>query len=768
MIIHRYKFIFIIAILICSSYVSPLVQVSAVVPTATFGYTIQKLTGSSYWKQITAGQTYLDNQDDGFTGAIALPFTFKYFEHSPSAFFICANGFIALDPAFNDCEYANEHIPLDVQPNDMIAAFWDDLVIRDPNDGSTIDGQVLVQHFTAEAIPYTVIEWRDATYLGTQDLLTFQIVLYSNGNIDLNYKTVQGDATQSTVGIEDRDGVDGIEALYKGVGFAGAIVPDLTLRFTYPTTSEHRVKAMPLFQSGLVSVKTDTRYVDFSIEVVNTGTVADTYTISRQLNAGENWALMFLNTDRTTFISNTGVIQAGDSGQIIARLTAPAGTLNVGQYSKQYIIFTSTDTTKSSRVLVLGAIPSSFVQMFSDYEQKINLDVVTQSDHFAKLASNSYDHAKSLAVSQIYPNDFWYLTAWRQENNIKFIRAHATSDIPPVVSSLTNNVSLSPVIRDTDPAVDVTQYSKSIAGITFIRDEESTTDGKHRYNVLFSRIGDGGSLLTPTPLNLTQNNLWWDGITSGVPYYYEPHITSIENRYVLSWVTNFVDEETTNSYAQITIAAYDENGAQVTAPYSVVESSAAIAYFSPQIARFDDSKIFLTYFSHEPEAVGDKYKLWLKILDGNGRNPSAAKLIDATHGDSLDMVKIGDKMFMAWSNNLTDRISHVFINSDGTLSTAIQDLESPDGRRMDTVSVTYAYPPNNTNPGAILTWENPQADRLYYAMINPAGYVTPPMIFREAQGFGEMRVVRSGAAGASIAPLPFPLMWYLELPFIQK
>ncbi len=123
---------------------------------------------------------------------------------------------------------------------------------------------------------------------------------------------------------------------------------------------------------------------------------------------------------------------------------------------------------------------------------------------------------------------------------------------------------------------------------------------------------------------------------------------------------------------------------------------------------------------------------------------------------------------MAWSNNLTDRISHVFINSDGTLSTAIQDLESPDGRRMDTVSVTYAYPPNNTNPGAILTWENPQADRLYYAMINPAGYVTPPMIFREAQGFGEMRVVRSGAAGASIAPLPFPLMWYLELPFIQK
>ena len=162
----------------------------------------------------------------------------------------------------------------------------------------------------------------------------------------------------------------------------------------------------------------------------------------------------------------------------------------------------------------------------------------------------------------------------------------------------------------------------------------------------------------------------------------------------------------------------------------------------------------------------NKYKLWLVILDGDGKKLTEPKRIAYTNGDALDMVKIGNTMFMAWSNNFTDRISYVFLDEDGNPLMSVADMASPDGRRMDTVSVTYAYPPDNLSPTAILTWENPQADRLYYAMIDINGTVTPPMIYRQA--YGDLPVVHSGAAGASIAPLPYPLIWYINLPYVRK
>ena len=274
---YRLTILFIFILFGLSTFAFPQPRAAASTPTATFGYTIEKFESQTYWKDISTSGTDvpLSASDDGVSASISLPFAFKYFEHTPTSLIVCSNGFISLDPTFADCAFANEHIPLDVLPNDIIAVFWDDLIVGESNSG-----KVLVQNFGSVPNRYVVIEWFEVTRLGSDDLLTFQIVLYENGGIDLNYQVVNGDATQNTVGIEDRDGVDGIEAFYRGSGFAGGIVPNLTLRFTYPTDT-YRVKAMPIFQSSFIQVKPDSRFAEFPLTIVNTSSsLSDSYNIS--------------------------------------------------------------------------------------------------------------------------------------------------------------------------------------------------------------------------------------------------------------------------------------------------------------------------------------------------------------------------------------------------------------------------------------------------------------------------------------------------------
>ena len=53
--------------------------------------------------------------------------------------------------------------------------------------------------------------------------LTFQAVLYQDGDILLQYETLEAGATMDscTVGIEDQDGVDGLQYLFNASGLSG-------------------------------------------------------------------------------------------------------------------------------------------------------------------------------------------------------------------------------------------------------------------------------------------------------------------------------------------------------------------------------------------------------------------------------------------------------------------------------------------------------------------------------------------------------------------
>jgi len=142
---------------------------------------------------------------------VTLPFTFVYYGQSFQKATVCSNGWIAMGSTYNT-EYRNWTIPGAGGPENLIAAFWDDL-----NLGS--GGKILTRYDSASH--RFVIEWsHTVNEPGSQE--TFEIILYDpafnqtpsgDGPIVFQYATVNntdsGD-NYSTVGIENDHHTDGL------------------------------------------------------------------------------------------------------------------------------------------------------------------------------------------------------------------------------------------------------------------------------------------------------------------------------------------------------------------------------------------------------------------------------------------------------------------------------------------------------------------------------------------------------------------------------
>jgi len=146
----------------------------------------------------------LPDEDDETFGPFDLGFTFTYYGEEYDQVRICSNGWITF--ADSDDDEANNHpIPSVLTPNNLVAAFWDDLA---PNTHGTVFywADTVNQRFVVEW--YQVAHWNRPN-----DLESFEVVLTPNGEILLQYALVS-DSEGCTVGIENQAGDDGLEVLY--------------------------------------------------------------------------------------------------------------------------------------------------------------------------------------------------------------------------------------------------------------------------------------------------------------------------------------------------------------------------------------------------------------------------------------------------------------------------------------------------------------------------------------------------------------------------
>ena len=154
------------------------------------------------WYDITGTGTPLNLGDDEYA-QVFLPWTFSFYGVSKSSMKISSNGYLTFGTDGSD--YSNDPIPDTTDPNDLIAAFWDDL---NPSSG----GQVYYYYDSEEDV--FIVEWYQVPHYGGTGTYTFEAILYPSGDIKYQYLSMSGILTSATIGIEDATGTVGLQVVY--------------------------------------------------------------------------------------------------------------------------------------------------------------------------------------------------------------------------------------------------------------------------------------------------------------------------------------------------------------------------------------------------------------------------------------------------------------------------------------------------------------------------------------------------------------------------
>ncbi len=158
------------------------------------------------------------NLDDPTSASIPLPIPFSFFGSPKTSFRVNVNGFIVFNQALSSGFSSNAQIPSTSSPNDMIAAWWDDL-----HTGPTGSVQYDVAPNGELVIQWTGVEHGSGNQSG--ELATFQIALHPSpdNQIELYYDraTFATGSTPwtATIGVENAGGTIGLNPT--GVGSPG-------------------------------------------------------------------------------------------------------------------------------------------------------------------------------------------------------------------------------------------------------------------------------------------------------------------------------------------------------------------------------------------------------------------------------------------------------------------------------------------------------------------------------------------------------------------
>ncbi|MCK5759788.1 MAG: choice-of-anchor D domain-containing protein, partial [Candidatus Delongbacteria bacterium] len=189
----------------------------------TFGYKwidSNEPGGPAYnWEDISGTGT-----DIGFTGMdqnvadIPIGFDFNFYGNTYNTVNVCTNGWISFTST--STAYTNTTIPIVADPNNMIAAFWDDL------DPSSSTGAVY--YYSDTANNRFIVSWEQIEDYSSTTPNTFQIILYESGKILFQYDDMQGDKLGCTIGLENIDASDGLLVKYNSAYIADSLAVQLS------------------------------------------------------------------------------------------------------------------------------------------------------------------------------------------------------------------------------------------------------------------------------------------------------------------------------------------------------------------------------------------------------------------------------------------------------------------------------------------------------------------------------------------------------------
>lgn len=157
------------------------------------------------WNDISGVGTNLELGGLDSYVTVDLPFPFVFYGQVKNEMKISTNGYLTF--GIDGTDYSNDIIPGSLQPDDLIAAFWDDLrSTSESNAYSWFD-----EENEKYVIQYT--NWQ-VNISGGEGDMNFQVHLYANGDIYFYYQNMDGRLTSATVGIENSDHTEGTLVVY--------------------------------------------------------------------------------------------------------------------------------------------------------------------------------------------------------------------------------------------------------------------------------------------------------------------------------------------------------------------------------------------------------------------------------------------------------------------------------------------------------------------------------------------------------------------------
>lgn len=711
-----------------------------------YGYTWNDEVTFSWIDATTGINTGLQG-DDQYTGLIDIGFPFQYYENTYPNVSLTTNGLLIFEQGAY--YFSNRGIPNPAPPNNYISPFWDDLCV---NMGGYNFGSVFYKQGGIAPNRYFVAEWYQISLLGTNDLITFEVIIHENGDIVMQYLSLSGILSSATVGIEDKTGMDGLQYLYNNYGLENG----LAIRYYRPGPTA-RVKIYPLYQGHFTYAN---QLNTFQVPIINIGDLGpDTY----DLEASSSWPIWLFAEDGMTLLTDTdgdsiidtGPVDGGSTFTVIAKIQTP-NPANVGDNNPATITARSSlNSAKSKLVTLSAAIPAPFAQVYSDDSDGVmSLYMMKPSEQSLRKASVHDYYGREVSVAEAPNGNLAYL--WNRyrclgDNCDVYIEEieytildHSGNVISPVRKLVDHSGA---TISTYDMAAAVATTPDGRTGVLWARDLYNQNNHKYNYNIFFTILDVSGNIIYG-PTNLTNNNLWGSYSDNGIPQFYSPRISATgDNRFVLAWER--YSRETGGSLEDIYYAVRDSNNNPIRGVTKFTNDTPGNGqtYYGPTLSSLNNSRVFLAWC----QAINYYLDTAFAVLDSSGNIVKSATTLNSFTMGNIDATQLSDGHIMlagtSWGGANNPQIAYAIFDSSYNLTTGPTYLDNPAAAAGDAyVSITA-----DQDGRAILTWmdyDYSYRPNLYYALINGNGEViTQPMIFRTAKPYWGSSTIQTSFEG---------------------
>lgn len=680
-----------------------------------FGYTYDDAVAYS-WKDAVSGGTNTGlTSSNTITGAVALPFTFNFYENAYSSVYISAYGYLT----FTGGQYIGRQSPLLLadEPNNLVAPFWGPHLLN--NSGT--DARVFYKTSGSAPNRTFIVQWNKVR--DYENTYTFEAILHENGDIVFQYNTMNYQSSRSctAAGIEDSRASDGLISM----DFCGWQGSNDAVRFTRPPAGG-KMLVTPTHDGQFTAAGQTSTFI---VTITNTGSSgADCYDLAW---TGGSWQTTFINADTgaplvdtdASFNVDTGPVPAEGVFRVGVNIQAPP-LLNVGDSSKTYVTVSSTLPPYKSKTIDLSlAAPVPFSAAFAPMENNaVQLDYVEPGGSKTVRVSAESIYGYDPAAAESPSGNI--LTVWSESRCLSsscdvYVREtkYSVRDrAGNVVKGVSTLASLSAVTNDTyDYYPAVAAAPNGTFGVAWMR--RIYTNSGANYNIYFQRLSEAGAL-QGAPVKVTSvtsyNSVWM----------YNPAIGVSGSNFFIAWE----QDNSSYTYEDIYLAVYSTSGSRVLAPKKVTADTSNVydEFSEPSLTGLTGDRMLLIYryYKYDASTQTVTNRLRYQVMNSAGTVTKAEAVLFEGYGYQPDAVQLSTgEILVAWQNSY---IYYQLFNS-----TTFANL-TPVQAFYTGLGINHSVTTDSSGHG-IFGWADNSSwmpKYLYYAAIDHTGTVlTEPMIF---------------------------------------